>query len=276
MDQNTPKPASPGSPPASLHPPPSNGLLSRHPWLTFLLPFIVYMGVGSLEPGPPQAPPGMEAIDRPNGLGIRYAHYPQIYTAKIALTIAAMLYVVPGYRQFPFRVSLLAIAVGLVGGVLWIALCNLRLEEQLVEWLGRRNPLVGWLGLGDRPSYNPLDQLAATPAWAYTFLAIRFVGLTLVVPVIEEFFLRGFLMRFVVRERWWEVPFGDVTTAAVVVGTLLPVLYHPEKLAALVWFSLITWLMIRTRDIWDCVAAHALTNLMLGIYVVTYGDWRLW
>jgi membrane protease YdiL (CAAX protease family) len=75
---------------------------------------------------------------------------------------------------------------------------------------------------------------------------------------------------------WWEVPFGEANRAAILVGTLFPVLYHPEKLAALVWFSLVTWLMLRTRNIWDCVAAHAITNLMLGIYVVAAHDWRLW
>ena len=79
-----------------------------------------------------------------------------------------------------------------------------------------------------------------------------------------------------VRDTWWEVPFGEVTSTAILIGTLFPVLYHPEKLAALVWFSLVTWLMIRTRNIWDCIAAHAITNLMLGIYVVSYADWRFW
>jgi membrane protease YdiL (CAAX protease family) len=38
---------------------------------------------------------------------------------------------------------------------------------------------------------------------------------------------------------------------------------------------MVTWLMVRTRNIWDCVVAHALTNLILGIYVVTTGTWRL-
>jgi hypothetical protein len=54
-------------------------------------------------------------------------------------------------------------------------------------------------------------------------------------------------------------------------------LMHPgELLAAGVWFSLVTLLMVRTKNIWDCVAAHAVTNLLLGIYVVTYGQWQLW
>jgi CAAX prenyl protease-like protein len=262
-----------------LPPPPSAlplSAIARRPWLPFLLPFIVYMAASMFEPSPPHGREGVAPIDAPNSLGIRYAHYPIVYTAKLVLTIAAMLYVLPGYRQFPFRISMLAVDVGVVGGVLWLVICNLQLEQYLVDWLGSDNRIIGLVGLGERASYNPLDQLAAMPGWAYTFLAIRFVGLVLIVPVIEEFFLRGFLMRYVVSDRWWEVPFGQVNRAAIVLGTLFPVLYHPEKLAALAWFSLVTWLMIRTKNIWDCVAAHAITNLMLGIYVVSQGEWRLW
>jgi hypothetical protein len=246
--------------------------VARHPWLTFLLPFFVYMLAGSFEPAPLLAS-GAEAE---NWFGLRYEHYPIVYTVKIALTIAAMLFVLPGYRQFPFRISPLAIGVGVVGVVLWIALAELGLEHRLIALLGRNTTLIGLLGLSERPAYNPLAQLAAMPGWAYTFLAIRFLGLALIVPIIEEFFLRGFLMRCVMSDRWWEVPFGTVTTAALVIGTLVPVMYHPEKLAALVWFSLVTWLMIRTKNIWDCVAAHAVTNLLLGIYVVARGAWHLW
>jgi uncharacterized protein len=253
--------------------------------MTFLLPFLVYMLLGSVEPAQPEpltdaqlsAPARIRAeleAGQPNRFGLRYKHYPLIYTAKIALTIAAMLYVLPGYREFPFRISLLSIAVGVVGVVLWIWLCKLRLEPKLLAPLG----LDGFVGgLGERPSYNPLEALKTTPAWAWTFLVIRFIGLALVVPIIEEFFLRGFLMRFVQQEQWWEIPFGKVTPLAVVVGTAVPMLMHPgELLASFVWFSLVTWLMIRTKNIWDCVAAHAVTNFLLGLYVVTQGEWQLW
>src|SRR5690606_15911969 len=100
--------------------------------------------------------------------------------------------------------------------------------------------------------------------------------LSLVVPVIEEFFLRGFLMRFVVHENWWQVPFGTATRAALVVGTAVPMLMHPgELLAALVWFSLVSWLMIRTQHIWDCVVAHGVTKFLLGVYVVPFDQWQL-
>jgi CAAX prenyl protease-like protein len=109
------------------------------------------------------------------------------------------------------------------------------------------------------------------------FLSVRLFGLAIVVPVIEEFFLRGFAMRFVMEKDWWKVPFGTVNRVAIVVGTVLPMLSHPELLAAAVWFSLVTWLMLRTKNIWDCVVAHAVTNLLLGVYVVVMGGeaWRL-
>jgi CAAX prenyl protease-like protein len=258
--------------------PGSQSLVARYPWLTFLLPFIVYMVVGSLEPSPPkppfQMPDGtMRTVNTPARFGLEYKHYPIVYTAKIVLTIAAMVFVLPGYRQFPFRISALAIVVGVVGVVVWIAVCKLHLEKMLLGPLG----LSKFLGLGERPAFNPLEALADTPAWAYTFLAIRFLGLALIVPIIEEFFLRGFLMRIFVDEKWWEVPFGTVTRLAVIVGTAFPMLMHPaELLAAFLWFSMVTWLMVRTKNIWDCVAAHAVTNLLLGIYVVTRHEWQLW
>jgi CAAX prenyl protease-like protein len=250
------------------------GLLARHPWLVFLLPFVLYMAVGGLEPKQPTPDNPSPA---PTRLGICHEHYPIVYTAKIGLTIAAMCFVLPGYRQFPFRVSPLAIGVGVVGVVLWVWICHLQIEGKLLSFVGLEKLLGKFLHLGQRPAYNPLGQLAATPAWAYLFLAIRFLGLAAIVPIIEEFFLRGFLMRFVVDQEWWKVPFGRGTPAAVRAGPRFPMQIHPAAhMAAALCVSLVTWLMVRTKNIWDCVTAHAVTNLLLGIYVVVYGQWQFW
>ncbi len=248
-------------------------LLQRQRWMLYLLPFVVYMLAGSLEPTAPDKPGGT-AI----GLSIPYAYYPWLYAAKIALTVAAVALVWPGYGQFPRRVTLLAIVVGVAGGPLWILLCQLDFEHK--HLLPAMNQVgLGWIiGAGQRPAYNPLVELADHRAWAWTFLAVRFFGLVALVPLVEEFFLRGFVMRFTIARDWWDVPFGTADRFAIVLGTAVPMLMHPgELLAAVVWFSLITWLMLKTRSIWDCVAAHALTNLVLGIYVVWQGGaaWRL-
>ena len=36
------------------------------------------------------------------------------------------------------------------------------------------------------------------------------------------------------------------------------------------------WWLVRTKSLGDCVLAHAVTNLALGIYVVAAGQWQYW
>lgn len=251
------------SQPAGLHG--RAAWLGKHRWVTFVVPFVVFMAFGPLEP----KPPGQQATDL---LGLSYAAYPWVYTAKIAAVAVAMWFVWPGYRRFPWRVSAWGGMAGLAGAVVWIGLCQLGLEERILTPLG----LGRFVDLGTRSAFNPFEQIAdPTAAWA--FLTVRFVGLVAVVAVIEEFLLRGFVMRLFVDPDWPDVPFGDVNVAAVLVGAVIyPVLTHPaEAFAAIAWFSLVTLVMVRTRNIWDCVVAHGITNLLLGLWVLYSGEWHL-
>ncbi len=237
-------------------------LLEDYPLLAFLLPLSVFMLVGTLEVSQPA---GSKFFDL-----IQYQSYPVVYTCKILLTTLALVFVWPAYRVFPIRVSLLALGVGVVGVVAWVGLVHLNLEQ----WL----PL-GWLtGSGARVGYNPLEALGQRPALAYTFLVVRFFGLALAISVAEEMFLRGFLIRYVQDpDRWPTLPIGQVGWPALIAGTAVPMLMHPGELfASLVWFSLVSWLMLRTRNIWDCIAAHLVTNFLLGVYVMGSGQWQFW
>jgi uncharacterized protein len=241
------------------------GFLKKRPWLVFVLPILVYLLVGSFLEPTHEDPAG-----KTFGMDFLTA-YPLIYAVKIALTLAAMAMVFPGYRQFRRPPGLLAVLVGAVGIFVWIGLWYLPRQ------LGLNDLLADLLHSGHRPAYDPWELIAVSPAWGWTFLAVRFFGLVIVVPVIEEFFLRGFLLRVVVDQDWPNVPFGTAPPVVVAVSIVLPMLYHPtELLAAAAWFGMITWLMIRTRNIWDCVAAHAVTNLLLGLYIVTMHQWELW
>jgi len=233
-------------------PPPIGSWHDQYPWAVFVVPFIAFMLLAKIEP-----------------LGA----YPVMYSIRIAIVILIMLVLLAGYRQFPFKVSLLAVAVGVVGAVVWIGLCRLDLEQRFLVPLG----LGKFLGLGERAAYNPLAAFQDNVPWMVGFLLIRFTGLAVIVPVIEEFFLRGFLMRYVVDMYWEKVPFGQANRTAIIVATVYGMLSHPaELLAAAAWFSLVTWQMLKTRNIWDCVMAHAVTNLLLGIYVLSTGHWELW
>lgn len=253
------------------------GLLSKYPLLTFLLPFAVFMVVGSFEPTPPEDKQAQE--EHADGhestyldfMEIDYKHYPVVYSVKIGLCVLSMLLVLPGYLTFPLRINPIAIVFGVVGGLLWVGICSLQLEHKLVDPLG----LEKVVDLGKRSAFNPLKEID-NPAWAYGFLAIRLFGLVAVISVLEEFFLRGWILRWCVHDDWWEVRFGESNTLVWIVGTAVPLLMHPgEIFASLVWFTGMTWLMVSTRNIWDCVAAHAITNLVLGIFVITFDQWHL-
>ncbi len=189
--------------------PPMTGagtLVERHRWLVFVLPFAVYMLAGALEPS--RDSPGGTML----GLAIPYSAYPLVYTVKIVLTLAAMAFVLPGYRQFRQRPGFLAVVVGAVGVVAWVGLCAISDYTRLTTVL---NGAMAEIHLyAPRPAFNPFDAhvspLAVSPALNWSFFGIRFFGLVVVVPVIEEFFLRGFLMRVVMEADWWKVPFGAV------------------------------------------------------------------
>lgn len=258
------------------------GILGNHPWLVFVLPIMVYMLLGACEPKLPDTV-NIEDLSSVSevelrtttwfGYTISYRDYPMIYSIRLLITVVVLLLVSPGFRLFPWRLHPGSILIGAVGIVVWVVLCRLDLERRILEPFG----LAGLLGFGERIAFNPLSMLASNTPWMVSFIAIRMVGMAVVVPLVEEFFLRGFLMRFIIAPEWWRIPFGNVNRSALVLATVYAVLTHPaEALAAAAWFTLITWWMLKTRNIWDCVVAHGVTNLLLGIYVLVWKDWALW
>ncbi len=194
--------------------------------------------------------------------------YPTIYTCVITVTAVLVVIVFAGYFRIPVNFSFWSVIVGIAGIVVWVGLW----------WLDKHYLHVGeWVGLGKRKAFNPFEVLKDDPAWMRQFLWIRFAGLVVVVPIVEEFFLRGFLMRYVDDPDWDEIPIGQNTWMGILAPTAYGVLAHPaEWLAAAIWFSMVTWLFLRTRSIWNCVIAHATTNLLLGLFVIYYGVWELW
>ncbi len=199
---------------------------------------------------------------------IRYVRwYPTYYTYVIAATALIMLIAMPWYFKTPVNFSWLAIAIGVGGIFVWIGLYLL--DKNLLH--------LGELFSSSRAAFNPFDQLKDDPRWMWQFVSIRFAGLVLVVPVVEEFFLRGWLMRYIDDPDWDEIPLGEAGKWALIGVPVYAVATHlNEPLAAVVWFSMVTWLYLRTKSIWNCVIAHAITNLLLGLYVIQTGTWELW
>ncbi len=109
-------------------------------------------------------------------------------------------------------------------------------------------------------------------------LTLRFLRLVVVVPLLEEIFWRGFLLRYLVQADFERVPFGSFAPVPFAVVTLLFALAHPgpDFWPAAATGALYNLVAYRTRSLSSCVLAHALTNLLLGIYIMHTGQWGFW
>jgi hypothetical protein len=224
------------------------------PAVVFILPFVLYVA-------------GSAMIAR-----LHEAHYPWGYAGLVALVIFCFL-ALKSYSAKaalrPHRHVALGVVVGVVGIALWIALSHLALERYLAAYL------PAWLVPAQRAGFNPLDQLTGTAAQA-AFLTVRILGIAAVVPVIEELFWRGFLLRWMIDPEWQRVPLGSYSLNSCLIVVVLFTLAHPEWLAAALYCLLLNGLLYWRKDLWQCVVAHATSNLLLAIYVLATGNWWLW
>ena len=109
-------------------------------------------------------------------------------------------------------------------------------------------------------------------------VGLRFIRLALIVPLVEEIFWRGFLLRYVIQQDFEKVPFGTFEWRSFAVVTLGFMLEHSysDWPAALLAGALYNGVAYWTRSLSACVLAHAITNLLLGIYVMRTGQWGFW
>src|SRR5574337_1134195 len=154
------------------------------------------------------------------------------------------------------RQALLAAGVGLVVFVLWVNLD--------APWMTLGEATAGFVPL--RPD-GSLDG---------PLIVVRWIGATLVVPVMEELFWRSFLMRWIRQPAFLGVEPARVGARAVVISTFLFVLAHPLWLAAAIAGLAYALLYITTGRLWTAVIAHAVTNGALGLWVVWTRDWGFW
>jgi CAAX prenyl protease-like protein len=228
------------------------------PWMACVAPLVLYLAAGALEPTP--------SGDLLASLGIPYAAYPLIYCLRVAATALLLARVWPALGPWLGRPSWWPPLVGLGLVVVWVGLAELQ-------------HAAGWSFAGSaRSGFNPFlpDTLGGDPGRAWAFFAIRLAGMVAIVPIVEEVFLRGFLMRYVIDEQFWRVPFGTLTAAAAAACGVYAVASHPgEALAAIAWFAAVSLIARATRQPIDCILCHAATNLALAAYVITTGEWWL-
>ena len=150
----------------------------------------------------------------------------------------------------------LAIGTGLAVFLLWIQLD------------------APWMQLGE-PS-AAFVPLTAAGGLDWPLIVVRWIGAALLVPVMEELFWRSYLMRWLARPQFEAVDPARVGAKAIVLSTFVFMLAHTLWLAAIVAGLAYALLYVRTGKLWVPVIAHAVTNGVLGIWVVATGQWQFW
>lgn len=124
---------------------------------------------------------------------------------------------------------------------------------------------------------SPLERVRYAPETdGWVFALTRLLGSALVIAVIEEFFWRSWLTRWVEKENFLEVDPGRVSNRSLWIASLMFATIHQRWIAGLLCGLLYGWYYRKTRDIWAVSYAHALTNGLLGAYVLWSGKFEFW
>src|SRR5689334_14778361 len=131
----------------------------------------------------------------------------------------------------------------------------------------------GWMTFGGGAGFVPLRADGSLDPW---LVALRFLVLAAIVPVMEELFWRSFLLRWIDRRDFLAANPRNASAIAIVATALLFASEHSLWLAGLAAGLIYTALYVGTGNLRACVVSHALTNGLLGVWIVATRDWRLW
>jgi len=216
-------------------------------------PFLVFLGLILLG----------QVVCKPfEGRDVAWMLHDSRYWVNPLQTIVCGALILHWRRYYDFsrpRQPILALIVGVVVLVIWIA----------------PQAFLGFSGRYD--GFDPFFFGASGPAF-WLNISLRFLKLAVVVPIIEEIFWRGFLLRWVIDVDFTRVPFGTFSWPSFLAVTAGFVLEHQmsDWPAAVFTGMLYNFIAYRTKSLTACILSHAATNLLLGVYVLHTGQWGFW
>ena len=162
------------------------------------------------------------------------------------VTVLAMGWTV--LRALPWRIDTLSAASGVICGVLWVATAPAAAAPDAM--------------LADR-----LAGLSA-PILAIWVIA-RVTGTALVVPIVEELFFRGYILK--------KLDLGGMTwrIIALAVSTAAFAFLHDRYIAAALAGILFGLVYLRRGNITDAIISHALANAVIAGWALTQGDFSV-
>lgn len=179
-----------------------------------------------------------------------------VYPVKTLAVALALAWFWKSYKdEIRFVISFEAIIGGFIVFALWVLL------DGYYPHLGES-------------SFNPYDE--AGGGLLYLVVAFRLIGAALVVPVMEEVFWRSFAMRFVMETHFKKIPLGQFSWFSFILISILFGLEHHRWLAGIVAGIVYGALLCRSKNLFVPILSHAVTNLLLGVYVLWTKQWSFW
>ena len=176
----------------------------------------------------------------------------------------------PLVTEMRWAISWEAVLVGVGIFGLWVGISG--------EWT-TQSSLWMKLGFSHPPekfvaAWNPNEHFGSALAWL--FIATRILGSTFIVPPLEEVFYRSFLYRYLASQNFLSVPLNKFLPIPFFVTAFIFGISHNEWLAGILCGAAFQWLVLRKNRLGDAMTAHAITNFLLGIWVVARGAWQFW
>ena len=169
-----------------------------------------------------------------------------IYPARALLMVATMALFWRVYVALPWRLDPLALTTGVAIAAMWIVTAPAPAADAA-------------------PAFGALTGLAFA-GW----VVARFVGTSLLVPVIEELMFRSYLLNRI-------APQGDGPRMAVAIAisaglfALLHDRWIEAAIAGLI-FGLLVW---RSRNVTDAIVSHATANALIALFALATGAWHI-
>jgi hypothetical protein len=215
------------------------------PAIGYIVPFAAFVGI--------------MAVERLLGLPLVWSYAVRLVAVSLVLALFSR-----SFLSFRPSAPVASIGVGIAVFFIWIGPDVLFGYRHF--WLFE-NPLMG----------TAVTSIAPELKTNFLFLAVRVLGTAVLVPIVEELFWRGWLMRWLIDKDFLKVPFGKYVPSAFWIVVVLFASEHGSfwevGLAAGMVYN---WWIIRTGNLADCILAHAVTNAILAAYILKAGQWQYW
>lgn len=204
------------------------------------------------------------------------------YLAKTVAGAALLWSVWPIVVEMRWKFSGGAVLTGVGVFVLWIGLPDLFKALGLSDSILKMDGLMQALGLAKEAAkpavadWNPFVYFNGNATLAWGFVVVRILGSSLVVPPLEEMFYRSFLYRYLVKPEFEQVPLNRFGWMPFTVTALFFASTHNEWLGAILCAFAYQGLVLWKNRLGDAMTAHAITNFLLGIWVVWKPAWHFW